>query len=77
MNSIKKFILINEFKFLISFAPVRPSLTANSLGTGEASERVIARTSGLPPYPPGPLGQFILRNSTSLILRLHKWKSSG
>ena len=38
---------------------------------------MIARTSGLPPYPPGPLGQFILRNSTSLILRLHKWKSNG
>lgn len=50
---------------------------ANSLGTGEASERIFVRTHGLPPYPPGPLGQFIVRNSTSLILRLHRWKTAG
>ena len=71
MNSSSSFLFLAKFAFF-----ALPN-TANSLGTGEASERQFARTHGLPPSPPGPFGQFIVRNSTSLILRLHRWKTAG
>ena len=48
----------------------------NSLGTGEPSETVIARTKGDTPIAPSR-AEFIVANSTTAILSLKSWQARG
>lgn len=48
----------------------------NSLGTGEPSETVIARTKGDPPIAPAKL-DFIKLNSSTAVLALKSWQPRG